>query len=174
MNETYTVRVTTRVNGRLVRGSSPRRPSGQPRDSQKSKVYNSENVLRFHRLGTFKQTEAWIRRVMRTKFWREFVPPGMPEDGRYRSPSTIKVKDGRGTRIARGSRSRLNLPAWARTDVTVLHELAHALQTERPAHSWQFCAIYLQLIRRFMGKEEASALRAEYARRKVKHRKPRG
>jgi putative metallohydrolase (TIGR04338 family) len=53
----------------------------------------------------------------------------------------------------------------------VLHEMAHAAQPLGTAwHGREFCSIYLKLVERWIGKDEARALRVAMVKHKVKHR----
>jgi putative metallohydrolase (TIGR04338 family) len=114
---------------------------------------------------TWAETLAYVERVTRSRWWRCRLPRG------------VRVKDGRGTRIARGGwgtgRPTVNLPRWARTRLVILHELAHVL-TSRPgrevaAHGPEFAKTYLELVRRFEP-ELAPRLRAEFKAGRVRTR----
>jgi putative metallohydrolase (TIGR04338 family) len=84
----------------------------------------------------------------------------------------VIVKDGRGLRRATcavdSNRCILSFPRESRTELTVLHEVAHALSGD--GHGPWFCSIYLKLVRRFMGQGEAELLRDEFCYLRIKHR----
>lgn len=72
----------------------------------------------------------------------------------YGVVSKPRIKDGRGTTWARGSMSTINLPKWARTKRTVLHESAHGIvqrtvRSDVAVHGAEFVAIYIELLERF-------------------------
>jgi len=82
------------------------------------------------------------------------------------------VTDGRGTKRASGTMSKINLPKWARNKWIVLHEVAHACTPRSyPAHGREFASTYLKLVRRFIGKIEAQILRDAFRQYKAKYRK---
>jgi len=102
------------------------------RDTQRSKVYAWENTLPKQTL-TLEQSKNLVAKACR----------------RY-SKAIPYIANGRGTRIAYGSLSRINLPVWARTDVTVLHEVAHAINRKyQPGSSWhgpEFMRFFINLL----------------------------
>ena len=66
-----------------------------------------------------------------------------------------ELKDGRGTRFARGSSRVINLPGWARKTWVVLHEIAHSIQMgkrdlftpfEYQYHGPEFMRLFLDLL----------------------------
>lgn len=84
-----------------------------------------------------------------------------------------RVKDGRGTRTARGGLFRINLPRWARTRPIILHEVAHALTRvtrEQPAHGQAFAATFLALAQHFLGTAAAAQLKASFRKHHVRYR----
>jgi len=160
------------------------------RDSQRSKVYNAERMV-----DAWKETpydalsgaEAFIDKVT-----------GSPYTQRKWGYIKPAVMDGRGCRSARGSRYQIVLPRWARTRLVILHELAHGYTAQqariapkwfmspgRPtpfsdyngieyaSHGWQFCTIYLDLVRHFIGKQAHDELKAAFKTKRVKSRRPR-
>lgn len=115
------------------------------RDNQKSAVYKwereffgSEWEATKTNFLTLDECQILINRV-----WKDY--------GRLSSPPF--VKDGRGTRVARGSLVYINLPRWARTKPIVLHEIAHALLSwHRVAgHGPEFATLVVQLWVRYLG-----------------------
>ena len=113
------------------------------RDFQRSKVYEWEqNYLT--PLSKRLDREECIRLIKRT------------HRGKLRTP---QFKDGRGTWIARGGPSIINLPRWARHEVVVLHECAHSITIQKycpnetageyqslAAHGPEFVGIFLELL----------------------------
>lgn len=112
----------------------------RPRDSQRSALYRWEDrVARelspaLNRKLTLEECEELIARV-----WDDYRTGTGPP----------RVKDGRGTTAARGSRWTINLPRWARTPRVVLHEVAHALGPEGAAHGPEFARLHLELLNRY-------------------------
>lgn len=112
------------------------------RDNQRSKVYKWERDLLLPNSAqstlTLKECQQLIKRVYKL----------------YDKPAP-RLADGRGTRIARGSRRRISLPKWAREGWTVLHECAHGLTdwyAPRSApHGPEFVAIFAELLNLIYG-----------------------
>jgi len=52
----------------------------------------------------------------------------------------------------------------------ILHEVAHALTSQRPAHGPHFAACFLSLVRHFIGHPEAAALKAAFKAEHVRTR----
>src|SRR5512144_954562 len=143
-------------------------------DTQKSKVYAAENSLPEKNVERFDWTEtvAYVRKVEGSAWFRRHYP--------HRRP--VVVKDGRGTRIARGGVYHLNLPKWSRVPLVILHEMAHsvtikAATAEKDAerggvHGWAFCENYLKLVRHFMGADVERRLKAAFRAKKVRFAEP--
>jgi len=111
------------------------------RDTQRQAVYNWEYRVkqRFPKQNkqlSLPECKALVRRV-----WNDYFPDEWPPE----------VRDGRGTKWARGSRHKISLPKWARTKVVVLHEIAHSLQGKTPWHSPGFTTLLVQLWHKYAG-----------------------
>lgn len=163
---------------RLGAGVEPRRrgPDGQPlprkrriRDPQRGRFYKAENhAFPESRDGgmSYEETVGYVTKVWRSAWTQK----------RFKRARTFKppeVADGRGTRWARGSLTRLNLPKWARTTPVILHEVCHALHHDEAAHGWAFAQRYLALVQHFLGRQDAQRLKASYRQHKVRYKKPR-
>lgn len=156
------------------------------RDSQRGKVYRSERELpwsidvrqlspRFpvpeDRIGSGSMEEVT---VFVHKVWKWAFDKGM---ARYSQPP--RIKDGRGTTIARGGAYVLNLPRWARGYTVVLHEVAHSIvntyDSRAPWHGREFCRVYLRLMKRWHPKrgEAAKLLRERFKANRVKYTRKR-
>lgn len=144
------------------------------RDSQRARVYKAEREAFGEDYGglidkgSFKSAVRFVRKVEATKTWAKLLgysnlTPVYPG---------LEVKDGRGTRIARGGRYTLNLPTWARSKLVILHEMAHAA-TPGMQHNWPFCDVYLALVGMFMGDAARKRLQECFKKHKVRFRKPR-
>jgi putative metallohydrolase (TIGR04338 family) len=143
------------------------------RDSQKSKLYKAEKVLEeiSMRLETIPEIEVYLIKVLRSA-------PIQRRYGDYLQGS-IKIRDGRGARIARGCNDWIKLPKWARTEYVVLHEIAHTITARRhsalvAAHGREYAAIYLDLVWFGMGVEAHDKLKASFKATRVKFRPKRG
>jgi len=146
------------------------------RDSQRSKVYRAEDTVTvpeaLERLETVEEMQAWVDKIVRTRWWRVYKLPSASKAkhraGRLISYGKITVKDGRARRSASGWRGSIKMPKWSRTKLIVLHEVAHAIQTESPSHGRQYARIYLDLVTRFIGPEAGRQLKAAYVKHHVR------
>ena len=78
----------------------------------------------------------------------------------YRPTSLVPmIKDGRGTRTARGHRWRISLPRGSRIPSVVLHEIAHSILPEGDAgHGPVFARFVLELWVAYLGAERRKLL----------------
>ena len=158
-------------------------PTVKVRDSQRSKVYKAEDSLNarkdkfpklYERFDDLKQLQHYVDRITESKWWQKYDAPNMGEkDGiLLAKPEEVVVQDGRGRRRAMAVAYRMggeiHMPRWARYRLIILHELAHILQSQRPAHGRQFCQVYIDIVRRFAGKKESEALKQAFKNGKVK------
>ena len=156
--------------------------SRRPRDSQRSKVYKAEqghslwfDEALFDSVG---EVQEWVDSICRSRWFKNrfrrhaIDPKSVMRYGR--SADGIKVLDGRGRRRANGStRGFIKLPIWTRSDMHILHEIAHVVTSPRvAAHGREFCANYLALVRQFMGREEAIELKTCFKKHRVKYTRP--
>jgi len=155
------------------------------RDTQRQKVYDAENVLSpggmvydfswRNRDGvkldrkdamTLDECQAFVDAMIRTRWWRN----------RFRDIRAIWVRDGRGRRRAAGfrgiGRGHIKLPRWSRTPHIILHEVAHVVTPERPAHGREYARNLLDLVVRFLGPDAGRKLRAAYKVHGVRYRPP--
>lgn len=143
------------------------------RDVQRSRVYASER-------GAWQRTtpltpaecEALVREVMECKVTRR--------RWELNKVFPIEVRHG-GTRWAQAGFASIRLPANT-VKRLVLHEVAHCINRQRAVclglpdpepHGWKWCAIYLDLVQRFMSDLDAQALRAHFKFNRVKYTAPR-
>jgi hypothetical protein len=91
---------------------------------------------------TVQECQAYVDRVVHSDWWtsRSMI-------------REVEVRDGRGRRSAcattRYGRPVIKLPLWARTPDTILHELAHHLNTVGYDHGKEFKAAFYALAKRF-------------------------
>lgn len=145
------------------------------RDTQRSKVYRAERAIDKYskRYETVEEIDAflksiWSRKRLQKKYHRALKW--------YEPPS---IKDGRGTRIARGGAWHLNLPLWSRFSTVILHEVSHCIQDRlqrietQAAHGREFCEIFLTVVREMLGREAHDLLKASFKKHRVRFTKPR-
>lgn len=163
------------------------------RDSQRSKLYEAERdafinleqgEYRDDDLATISDIVTWLNKISATPWMRKhhsvaadltFFDYDMFKNSHHIWVSSeVRVLHGYGARTARGGRSELKFPRWARSKPVVLHELAHLITTREygytavAAHGREFCGTYLDLVGRFMGKDDRRALKQAMVARKVK------
>src|SRR5262245_5808701 len=148
------------------------------RDMQKLKVYAAENTIACRQekpYDTLLEVWVFLERVQKDKWFLRHY-------GRW----TFKVDNGQGARIARGGYngrtwatnehiSYLKLPRWSRNRLIILHEIAHGVTRQKhgrlvAGHGREYAAIYLDLVRHFLGAEAGAELRAAFKGKRVKHR----
>src|SRR5262245_65586651 len=143
------------------------------RDMQRAKPYRAEReAFPGFSSGTevmeFADACRYVAMVWRSPWTRRTFPLAVH--------AVPRVKDGRGTRIARGGLYRINLPRWARTKPVMLHEIAHSLTVDRldeGVHGRTFARNFLALVQHFLGRDAAKALRASFRKHRVRYNRKR-
>lgn len=142
------------------------------RDSQRSKVYKSDEALdTFGRL----ETTTAIQHIVNQLWASERFKKAFPRAAAYYG-GPPKVEDGRRRRRACGNAYCIKMPKWSRTRGVIAHELAHTVclreRLEGPWHGWQFCEVYLKLVLFTMGREAHDVLKQEFKKNRVRFREP--
>jgi putative metallohydrolase (TIGR04338 family) len=128
----------------------------RPRDNQRQKVYNAENVVpRGRQFNRVVEITVFVDHMLKTTWWRRNFP-----DVKF-----ITVKDGR--RRIRPSAYRaervIKMPKWSRNELIVIHEVAHIVTPDcYAAHGPEYCRTYLDLVKRFMGLMTCELLRNSF------------
>lgn len=139
----------------------------RPRDSQRSRLYTAEEVLKplSKRYAEMPELEAFVKRVAaRSTLLRWYPELARP----------IRVGDGRMRRRAGGDRYGIYMPRWSRCTYVILHELSHMIAERKfgsdvvPWHGPEFCRIYGNLVGNVMGQEAWRTLRASFKKHRVK------
>lgn len=141
----------------------------QPRDSQRGRVYQAEwSIAELNRpaFTTKAEIQAYVHQVLDSRFvvarWGRRSVKLEWTRGRsstaYRGISMIRF----------GSVKHL-------TRLCVLHEIAHILAPAFARHTAAWVAVYLQLVKQFLGADAHRRLKAAFLERRVKTRviKPR-
>lgn len=166
-----------------------RRPllSNRPRDSQRRKVYNSEQAHSLwtwdaHQYESIQEVQEWVTKICNTRWFKNRFPNyAVIADSMFHKEG-IKVLDGRGRRRPCGStRGFIKLPKWSRSDLVILHEISHVVTRRKNRHlpltafhGREFCANYLALVRRFLGKDAGDELKASFKKHKAKYTRKKG
>lgn len=170
--------------------------AGIQRDSQRQKVYDSEYAFRdaghSRKFKDITDAQKYIDRIERSSWFAKTFPT-VKRHVKVTYKGGSRWANGGYGKISLPRAGWY----WAGNDVVVLHELAHNLTpgvmelgmctgmgdkkcgwhtepgthmvTGRPAaHGPEFTRIFLDLVRRFMGKDAYEALRGEYRKRRVK------
>lgn len=148
----------------------------RPRDSQRSKVYRSEDVLPVTQLNgklprdtELAEVQAFVDHITASKTWRKVC---LKHHG-IASARTVTVKDGRGRQRGWGGPHSIMMPRWTRYKSYVLHELSHTAvcwAQDSAAHGWRFCDAYLTLVARFLGANQRDRLKQAYKDNRVRFR----
>jgi len=134
--------------------------SPRPRDSQRARLYRAEGeVDAGRRLPTVERMQAWVDGLVATDW---FV-------ARW-SARSFEVRPGFGHRRATADENGvLQMPKWARTELVLLHEVAHCLTpTAFASHGPEYAGVLLALSRRGMGPATAQALEDAFVRQRVR------
>lgn len=134
------------------------------RDTQRARLYRAEEeVGPGRRLPTVADLQAYVDAVTAADW---FV--------RRWGERSYEVRPGHGHRRATATRDGLlQLPRWARTELVVLHEMAHPLGAPEAApHGPEYAGVFLALVRRAMGPAPAQALEEAFGRHRVRHLPP--
>ncbi len=132
----------------------------RPRDSQRARLYRAEDeVGAGRRLPTVPQLQAYVD-ALAASAWFE---------ARWGSRSFV-VRPGHGHRRATADGNGvLQLPKWARTEVVVLHEVAHCLTpVEFAAHGPEYAGVLLSVLRRAVDPGTAQRLEDSFTRHRVR------
>lgn len=158
-------------------------------DRQKNKFYRAENHLlsKFPELvqkfDSFDEVKAWVTRITKSKWWSNYQVPVLDDRPHLRRQKSygpifyksLKVEKTRSDCLyAEGDSGSIWLPKWAWSKGVILHEIAHAIQTEFPWHGKQFSRIYLDLVSRWIGREVASQIKQVFRKRRIAYQKIRG
>lgn len=136
----------------------------RPRDNQRQRLYNAETALAGvafgRRLETVAELQAYVDGLLGTRWFR----------ARWGRWGRIVVTAGRGRRSACAhGQHEIRIPRWARSELVVLHEVAHCLTDARAAaHGPEFAGVMLALVRQFMGPGAAASLRSSFRSHRVR------
>jgi predicted metal-dependent hydrolase len=153
------------------------------RDSKKRKFYLSENFLKDIKEYSLTEEEVieFGNKVLDDKWFKKYIPPrmGTPWLRRFHRIQEIDYRFAKKGKVARGTLcydrrydvyyAYLELPPWALHKYVILHEIAHALQTENPTHGRQYARIVLGLVRHFLGKDMMIKLRNSFKENGIKY-----
>lgn len=139
------------------------------RDSQRSKLYRSENCLKSLELkfSSFDETVKYARKVLSSKWF-------LKNFNLHISPSCTGVKLELGAKhrfrsIALKSRGTIIFSDSQLDQSTVLHEITHLVTDTKQAHGREFARNYIKMIKHFMSKEAAEKLKATFKQNGVKY-----
>ena len=133
---------------------------GRPRDSQRARLYRAEGeVDSGRRLPTVERMQDYVDALCAADWF--LARWGM---------QAIEVRPGYGHRRATADEHGvLQMPKWARTELVILHEVAHCLTPRTcAAHGAEYAGVLLALARRAMGPATAQRLEDAFARQRVR------
>ena len=132
----------------------------RPRDSQRARLYRAEGQVDAGRgLPTVERMQAWVDGLVAADW---FV-------ARW-GDRAFDVRPGFGHRRATADQNGvLQMPKWARSELVLLHEVAHCLTPVNVAsHGPEYAGVLLALVRRGMGPGPAQHLEDAFARERVR------
>lgn len=149
-----------------------RGPNRRARDSQKKKLYASEDKVdaKTPDLESMLYVKLFADKVVGSAYYRK-----------HYGHMTVDVRDGRRRRSACASggyngHGIIRMPRWSRSKMIVLHELSHlavAYNHKDVGVTWhgrEFARIYLDLVRHVLGDAKAEELKASFKAHGVKYK----
>lgn len=149
-----------------------RKTGSDKRDNRREKLYRAERKLcdtplEGQRFESVDQMQKYIDNLIAQKWFKKTWPNVIDR---------VTIHCGAGNRRATCShtsgflrRPVIKMPIWARSELILLHELAHALTPNRcAAHGWEFAKAYLRLVKNRLGSEAEKALKKSFREHKVK------
>jgi putative metallohydrolase (TIGR04338 family) len=144
--------------------------SSRVRDSQRTRLYTAERVIRKQgrTFDSIEEIQAYVDRLTASAWWKR----------RYPERKITVVPKHHGAATAWSWRSRIEMPRWSWCEAVVLHEVAH-IATDRKygssaaAHGREYARTFLELVRHKMGKDAGADLKASFTEHRVKHSLPR-
>ncbi len=135
-------------------------PGGRPRDSQRARLYRAEGEVDVgRRLPTVAKLQAYVDGLVAADWflarWGE---------------RAFEVRPGFGHRRATADEHGvLQMPKWARSELVLLHEVAHCLTPRTVAsHGPEYAGVLLALARRAMSPGTAQFLEDAFVRQRVR------
>ncbi len=134
--------------------------SGRPRDGQRTRLYRAEGeVIAGRPLATVARMQAYVDEIVRAEWflsrWGE---------------RAFEVRPGFGHRRATADEHGvLQMPKWARSELVLLHEVAHCLTPLTvAAHGPEYAGVLLAVARRAMSPGTGQSLEDAFARHRVR------
>ena len=133
------------------------------RDYQRAKVYKAEDLVK---VGSIKfkslaETQEFVNSIVKSCWYKN----------RFFRWSRVKVEDGRKVAYGFPTEGFIHAPKWARTNLFILHEFAHVIgRMDVPDHGKEFCALYLLLVKRWIGPDCAKELKEKFKEFGVEYR----
>lgn len=132
----------------------------RPRDTQRARLYRAEfEIDPGRRLPTVEKLQAYVDALTRADWFTARWPD-----------RAFEVRPGFGHRKATADvNGVLQMPKWARSEMVLLHEVAHCLTPWTfAAHGPEYAGVLLSLVRRSMGPSPAQALEDAFDRQRVR------
>ena len=138
----------------------------RPRDTQRQRLYNAEQAMGFlgdgpgKRMETVAEMQSFVDALLRSRWFK----------ARWGVWGRIEVRDGRGRSSAAAfGQHQIRVPRWARSELVVLHEVAHCLTPRGYAsHGPEFAGVFVALVRQVMGPAAAASLRDSFRSYRVR------
>ena len=122
-----------------------------PRDVQKAKCYRFDTQLQSFIYQKMKADDSTYKRASLSLEECSLLAHMCLAHMGMEIDKPLKIKDGRGTRTARGGAWHLNLPLWARHPELVIHEIAHTVMarcwglSKHQAHGPEYVRVLIHL-----------------------------
>jgi hypothetical protein len=137
------------------------------RDSQRKKVYTAEQEAfpDFYKATLpedHDEFQRYINKITSSKYWKRLR--GL-FNGDVIQVELVPAKQRGGW----ANQYQVSIPKAIRSMPLLMHELAHSAAGGAARHHWPFAAVYLKLVRHYMGKKAHDALRASFKKHRVRY-----
>jgi predicted metal-dependent hydrolase len=146
------------------------------KDSERSKTYDAEwkfeaNYPHVTKELTLKECRTFAKRVLKSKLWENFNHKNDPAIGLRSACKTVRIEQMRSNSLSGVCyRELIRLSESGMNKYVVLHELAHAAGFGK--HDYRFRECLIRLVSRFLGREEAKALKKCFREKKLRVSRP--
>jgi putative metallohydrolase (TIGR04338 family) len=146
---------------------------GRPRDSQRSRLYKAEHIIRYSGRGfdSIDEIQEYTNKLLNSAWFKK----------RFTAKRIFVAKGRHDTSAWANSHTReISMPTWTwGSEAVVLHEIAHILCDDKhgsdkvSGHGREYARILVELVDHCMGKDCGKVLRDSFKKHGVKYSLPR-
>jgi putative metallohydrolase (TIGR04338 family) len=146
----------------------------KPRDSQKQRVYTSQNesgLLYSEKALTIRESQKFVNKVVAGKTAKALFEKYRFPLQAYPTTIVVEASNGSHATFARNGWATyraIRLNNAGRIKLIILHEVAHHITWGHEAHGAEFTDVYTKLVRRYIGKDAYDTLITSFSNNRVK------